>query len=257
MGVTTFLAVYLKKFADGHSECLPQLLSLISREMLFVPCRDDTAPNDRSPPELQTLTVELVEQEGFSAVQAYSSYEQMVHTHGLDVLFELVPGQTLCAAMPHTAGLVIDHGRPTEVVFTPFDVLEILENAEGYDELRAEASEPDTTDEFLAHIYEQLVDICKQYPEIEEAYFLNARSESAEATLGVLAETLPDRARFRLIKEVAKIAVSEYGFAGAIEVFDDLHLRESHSWELFLPLAPFYSRERHVQNPSKPEKSWA
>jgi len=49
-----------------------------------------------------------------------------------------------------------------------------------------------------------------------------------------------------LIDQIAEVSRKYYGSAGAIEVYDDLNLKTSSSWELFKTLAPFYTREKSL-----------
>ncbi|MCB0360556.1 MAG: hypothetical protein KDD44_12995, partial [Bdellovibrionales bacterium] len=90
----------------------------------------------------------------------------------------------------------------------------------------------------MANIMRSLV---RGFPEIAEAYYLNAEHEHAEGVLGLLTYGMSSERRFQLIADVAELSRNVFGEAGAIEVYDDLHEPQSGSWELFQMLVPFYS----------------
>ncbi|MCB0322227.1 MAG: enhanced serine sensitivity protein SseB C-terminal domain-containing protein [Bdellovibrionales bacterium] len=91
-------------------------------------------------------------------------------------------------------------------------------------------------------LLEELTQVLRRYPEVQEAYFQENSSE--QAVLGLLSVELEPERRFLLIDQIAELSREYYGAAGAIEVYDDLELQSSHSWELFNAITPFYVRER-------------
>lgn len=90
------------------------------------------------------------------------------------------------------------------------------------------------------------------YPEVQEAYF--SETDSSQAVLGLLAPKLSPEQRFLLIDEIANLSRNTYGSAGAIEVYDDLNLKTSHSWALFSVLSPFYIRSEFENSELRLEK---
>lgn len=91
-------------------------------------------------------------------------------------------------------------------------------------------------------VINELRNLLVEYPDISEAYYTTSGGEHGRGILGVLAEHTDPEKRFNLISSVADLSRSLLGYAGAIDVYDDLNDRQSGSWNLFVALTPFYIR---------------
>lgn len=89
---------------------------------------------------------------------------------------------------------------------------------------------------------DHLAQLLSRFPEVEEAYFQDHEDTGGQAALGLLCRGLDAERRFILFDELAELSRCYYGIAGAIDVFDDLDVRASSSWDLFKSLTPVYSR---------------
>lgn len=159
----------------------------------------------------------------------------------LNVLRLLQPG----------ACLSIDIGNDQQLCFTGSQ-LELLnsllaeeeQDERGDFELAVQTSQwHEGLDEQLRHqLIEVLIEICQNFVEVEEAYFLAQLDElHAPAIVGLLCRGLHSERRFELVEAIAQEAIRYFGSPSAIEVFDDLDIRSSRSWELFKTMPPIYS----------------
>ncbi len=105
-------------------------------------------------------------------------------------------------------------------------------------------TEPEVDPEKLEEqLRQDLEDLFKHLGMIDEAYLVKAPGLPTTYLLGVLAAELRPEARFALIEEIAQRSQKYFGEAGAIEVYDDLRLSSSKSWELFQTYIPFFVRD--------------
>ncbi len=112
------------------------------------------------------------------------------------------------------------------------------------------AANPESGSVNSYEIEARLVKLVRGFDAIQEAYSITQKTAHSEWVLGVLAEPWGSDDRFRLIESVARISQEFYGYAGAIEVYDDLNDTHSKSWELFKMIPPFYSRDIDVASSS-------
>ena len=98
----------------------------------------------------------------------------------------------------------------------------------------------------------ELATLLLRYTEVEEAYCFVDVARDSEGGGGLLSPNLGASRRFSLVGEIAEVSRQHFGIAGALEVFDDLHVKSSRSWELFSSLAPFYSRENESEESFEP-----
>lgn len=110
-------------------------------------------------------------------------------------------------------------------------------------------------------LLERMSLLLKDFPAVEEAYFVatspgepadrrqqgrNASQETRSWVVGILAPQQTVETRFELIARTAEISREFFGTAGALEVYDDLHVESSASWRYFRAEVPFYIRERSL-----------
>jgi len=105
----------------------------------------------------------------------------------------------------------------------------------------------------ISNLEDRLSSVCTKYPSIEEVYALQHSSEHSECVIGVLNDTWDSEDRFSFIEEVAEVSQEIYGYAGAIEVYDDLNDTHSSSWDFFKMMPPFYTKEMNSPISSKIE----
>jgi hypothetical protein len=102
-------------------------------------------------------------------------------------------------------------------------------------------------------IEERFLQVVRKFEHIQEAYSVPYATAHSEWVMGVLADPWSSDERFELIESIAKISQEFYGYAGAVEVYDDLNDTHSKSWELFKMISPFYSRD--LESPYTPLSS--
>jgi hypothetical protein len=95
----------------------------------------------------------------------------------------------------------------------------------------------------MPDVENRLLKVIDTFSSIEEAYSIHHTSSHSELVLGVLANPWGSDERFNFVEQVAKVAKDMYGYAGAIEVYDDLYDTHSKSWDLFKMISPFYSKD--------------
>lgn len=107
-----------------------------------------------------------------------------------------------------------------------------------------------------SEVEDSLGTILPYYPDISEAYYFPSVSEECEGVLGIMAGNLEPEVRYNLISDVAEIARDIYGEAGAIYVYDDLHIPGACSQRLFEGLSPFYIKDRvQITHSATPRKN--
>ena len=109
----------------------------------------------------------------------------------------------------------------------------------GLDELSEFTARPDA----LENLNERICSICATFPEVEEAYLqCDPIGETCQCVVGLLTSGLDAERRFLLIDKIAELSRELLGSAGALEVYDDLDVKTSRSWELFNALSPIYEK---------------
>ncbi len=93
----------------------------------------------------------------------------------------------------------------------------------------------------------ELSRVFASFSEIEEAYFQELPDDFGQVVLGLLSTNLDVERRFVLIDGIADVSRKYYGAAGVIEVYDDLNVTTSNSWDLFNAIAPFYVKNSFAE----------
>lgn len=99
----------------------------------------------------------------------------------------------------------------------------------------------------ISKLERELINIVSSYSGVEEAYLLEHASPHSELILGLLVKDWVEDERFRIVESVAIVSKDMFGYAGAIEVYDDLNDTHSSSWDLFKMIPPFYTRETNAE----------
>ena len=286
MGNEKVVESFLEKIAAGQTEYLSDLLRHLADEILYTPavCIENTG----DPKGTNKIRVAMFSSEGRSIVPTFSSEEYFVDwSDGKHQCFS-VSGADLALSLPGNTWLVLNPGYANDLELSPEQVSAIAASGvvsehPGYtpqEPVEAEVRRPtqtnlraafteengmpagaaaasDTAVTSFSFVSEEvcadLASVLERTPEVEEGYFEPSVGGTAQAALGLLTKRLSAERRFLLIDEIAEISRRFYGSAGAIEVYDDLHLGTSSSWELFKALAPFYTRE--TQEPALSQDS--
>jgi len=266
---------YLEAIYRGQNASVSVLLPALANQFVFAPLLDITHENDaRSTNRIKVATFAA----GLRRVVPVFTSEKFFNdwSDGRYRSFS-VAGGDLALTLPKGSWLVLNPGKMHSLELSPDDVITLASidevsvslpveelSAEIVQEnLEDEVYEEDITDadETVIHLTAErvqtgaelsredkatshedvktlLCEIFPRFPEIREAYL--AETESSQAVLGLLAPQVDPEQRFLLIDTIATISRKTYGTAGAIEVYDDLDLRTSHSWDIFNVLPPFY-----------------
>ncbi len=188
-----------------------------------------------------------------------SSYEK------LQVSPQEIRGETLLAMLPYNLGLVFEPNSSLEVKFSRHDLgLDHNSSPKNRSEVRevnvnravkSDADVPETHKgvQTIQSKGIALVDLKKleaeltmelgAHEEVLEAFFIPHTSSYSDAILGILREELDEEKRYDLSESIARISNNFYGYAGAIEIFDDLLNPDSKAWSQFKSEAPFYRRD--------------
>ncbi|MCB0358796.1 MAG: SseB family protein [Bdellovibrionales bacterium] len=239
------LSKLLRLVAEGHDEFLFTLLRELLAIRVTIPL--DEPQTDDADPKYRRVYLEKRETHAIPAFTDDSAFAAWTNLQG-DAAALRVFGSELHDRLGKAAWLVLNPGGFNEIVLTPAEVQRLAqlsctslrrEDAPTDDATIADAAsasvQPTTVEGRIRQIIEG-------YPEIEEAFLHDVSGEQCGTMLGLLVKELsPDR-RFRLIAQVADVSRECCGFAGAIEVYDDLCEPTASSWDLFSPLTPFFVR---------------
>lgn len=94
----------------------------------------------------------------------------------------------------------------------------------------------------INQLEKELTEIIEVFHAVDEAYILEHSSPHSELIVGLLAKEWSGDERFRVVESIALLSKQVFGYAGAIEVYDDLHDTHSSSWDLFKMIPPFYTK---------------
>lgn len=172
-----------------------------------------------------------------------------------------VQGIDLAQCLPGNVWLHINPGSQQIILLSPNEILKIkslssrkLTNS-NYLEKALEISESDVLEEKESNdalktfvnkkmLLSELKKSLSRYPLIQRAYFVDSSSPEGDGgVLGVFVSTLSQDERYELAHSVAAISKTYFGYAGAIEVYDNLLDSKPNSREMFDSFVPFYFSE--------------
>ncbi len=278
---------YLEKVASGQTELLPDLLRHLGSEMLYTPVTEiENVGDSRGTNRIKVATLSF---EDHSAVPSFTSDEHFLEwSDGKHQCFS-VSAADLAMSLPQNSWLMLNPGLSSALELSPEEVSLLAAGEVGektiasseenkysseqdyFDSGKSEFSRlqeedifrllpqetPAVSSEEFAFLEQQvcadLLQVLRKHNEVEQAYFEETRDNATHVILGLFAKQLSPEIRFTIIDEIADISKRYYGKAGAIEVYDDLHIRASSSWELFKHLKPFYLRDAEATR-TEPEK---
>jgi len=212
----------LAKVAEGE-------IDLLVDEYIILP----VSKKMRGPGQTEQISVPTILVAGKKFVPAFTSDELFsTWADGRYNCLSLIGGD-IAAAVPVGSGLIINPGTASAIQISADTLIELAGREPA-------ASEPPATD-----LNAELRALLKEHGTVSEAYLApvtaQGNQQMAELLLGLLYHRVLPEDRFNLLSAIAQISSDHFGSAGAIEVYDDLHLKHSHSWELFQALTPFYS----------------
>jgi SseB protein N-terminal domain len=172
-----------------------------------------------------------------------------------------VQGIDLAQCLPGNVWLHINPGSQQIILLSPNEILKIkslpirkLTNV-NYLDTALQISESDFLEDkeskdalktFVNRkmLLSELKNSLSRYPLIQRAYFVDSSSPEGDGgVLGIFVSTLSQEERYELAQAVATISKTYFGYAGAIEVYDNLLDSKPNSREMFDSFVPFYFSE--------------
>lgn len=265
MGELESVQELLLQLRRGEADALVRLLVLLTDRPLYLQAQLRTQGREENKLALLTVT------EGERAIVPVFTSQSAAVDDASDSIVVALSGAELAATLPKDRWLRFDTGSRHEVLLPP-RALALLGQAESLQLLQA-MSEPElappksappgvetaplrtsTPDPLtpLSADHEQVVQdldaVFREFPEIQEAYYIETTDETGGPVVGLLTQTISVERRFELISQLADVSRKHFDEAGAIEVYDDLHSRSSHSWSLFNAQTPIFFRAPEAEN---------
>lgn len=241
------LEKYLFRIARGELRDLEPLIPLIPPSILYVPVIEEFMKGTES-----HFRMPVLERENKKYLPVFLRRSHVMTTYEKSrVTAQEVRGETLLLTLPGNVGILFEPNSSLEVSFDIADfgyhnpVPELpsaLEDLFNDDEVRS----PPLVD--IKKLEYVLRSVLYSYHEVVEAFLLPCVSSYSDAILGIIRESLNDERRYELSEAIAGVSTEFYGYAGAIEIFDDLQDPNSSTWGKFQTEAPFYNRDNITDN---------
>lgn len=244
----------LRRVARGETEYLEQLLILLSQSLLFVPVR---SAREFAESDFQRLRIPTFSRGATKVLPVFVTEEALILWSGDYQCIGLL-GADVALSVPEEVWLVVNPGQVTEVELSPSEVakiaridspqpkhsapmMEVVASQSREDRESHAIPDPSTVD--VEAVLEDLRELLDSREEVSEGFFEMIGGAYSFAILGVLRKEMDSESRFLMMADIAEISRKHFGIAGGIEVYDDLHMPRSNSWELFQALTPFYSKD--------------
>ncbi|MCB0343689.1 MAG: SseB family protein [Bdellovibrionales bacterium] len=253
----------LRRVARGESEYLEQLLVLLSNSLLFVPVR---SANEFAGSDTQRLRIPSFSRGNTKVLPVFVTEEALILWSGDYQCIGLL-GADVALSAPEEVWLVVNPGQVTEVELSPSEVAKMarMDSPEPNrtvpisDALASASNDfgsvgnaiPDPSTVDVDKVLTDLRTLLSTYEEVSEGFFEMIGGAYSFAILGVLREEMDSERRFNMMAEIAELSRRYFGIAGGIEVYDDLHIARSNSWELFQALTPFFAAKEDA--PTQPK----
>ncbi len=259
MNYAEVLEKYLYRIARGELRDLEPLIPLIPPSILFIPVIEEKSLGVES-----HIRLPMIERASKKYLPVFLRKSHVLATYEkLKVVPQEVRGETLLMTLPHNVGILFEPNSSLEVAF---DVSDFGYSDAEYNESKEEI-EDSSISAFVPELPSALEDLfsddapkaspfveikkleyvlrmeLSKFNEVLEAFLLPFTSSYSDAILGVLREEIDDERRYELSEAIARVSNEFYGYAGAIEIFDDLQDPNSSAWGKFQTEAPFYKRE--------------
>ena len=247
------LEKYLYRIARGELRDLDPLVPLIPPSVLYMPVIAENSLGKKC-----NMKLPIVERSSKKYLPIFLRRSHLVASYEkLKVSPQEIRGDTLLEMLPMNFGLLFEPNSSLEVAFSREDLGLVKENnnevKQEESEVVSKATLPNSLDELLPKPV-PLVEVNKLedalrsdlslYKEVLEAFFIPHTSSYSDAILGLLREEMDDERRYDLCEAVAKTSTNFYGYAGAIEIFDDLLDPNSKAWTQFKSEVPFFKRDK-------------
>ncbi len=256
MGELESVQELLLQLRNGEADALVRLLVLLVDQPLYLQAQLRSSPGKNA--EANTLAIRSIPDGDKQVVPVYTSQAAAVDDT-MDAIVVALTGAELAASLPKDRWLRFDTGSRHEVLLPP-RALALLGQSESLQLLLA-MSEPVGSVEPApskplptptaglpsaepAQVVQDLDAVFRQFPEIQEAYYVETTDETGGPVVGLLTSAISVERRFELISQLADVSRRHFEEAGAIEVYDDLHSRSSHSWTLFNAQTPIFFRSK-------------
>jgi hypothetical protein len=234
----------LEERARGGDISDEMLIRALAKQVLHIPIARAESKGDTA----ARVSVALFEHVGSKVVFAFTSEDRFRSWSAS--AYECLPvlGADLAVTIPPSCGLIIDAGSKHMLNLPFVDAVAFSQVAaeQASDLPPPPPAKPSTVPEdsplYEEDVLSELLKIFATHPDIVEAYYLTGFSPDTQAVLGLLVDKEDAEQRFLLISDIADVARRAFGYAGAIEVYDDLNVKTSSSWELFTTLTPIYVR---------------
>jgi len=251
------LEKYLFRIARGELSDLDSLVPLIPPSVFYMPVLSEVLSGNNI-----SIKLPVVERSNRNYLPIFIRRSHLLASYDkLKVSAQEIRGDTLLEVLPVNFGVLFEPNSSLEVSFDRKDLgLEepdsvTVMNEEAYSSL--EPKLPEALEDLFSGNQPKsvsLVEIKKleevlradlsSFEEVLEAFFMPHVSSYSDAILGLLREEMDDERRYDLSESVAKTSTDFYGYAGAIEIFDDLINPDSNAWTNFQSETPFYKRDK-------------
>ncbi len=240
MNLQDLIDPLLLRIVRGEVRELAAVLELLAAEPLFVPATEILEGKSKFRGAESLCAAVVTHGIGEKKFVPVFTCEEWLSNWaaGRDYQSLSIAGADLALALPEDVWLQINPGRNNSLDLTPDVVRELasLSPVRGADFKYAAQVQPG--DSVLA----ELKQLFLEFPEVIEAYFVELEDDYGRSVLGLLLDRIEAERRFMLVHRIAGISQRHYKFASAVEVYDDLCLKSSSSWDLFSTIAPCYVR---------------
>lgn len=245
----------------------------LGERIFYVPLQ--TVRNSNEPGGGKKVRFLTLEKEGSRVVPAFSTEDLLLEWSQGNYQFLPIAGADLVIALPQQLHVELDPGTEHALLLGDADFDGILSQEELPDtqmlagipeEVADEGEHSSVPDSFrpsapepvqsgmkvpeTAEVEQRLTDVLSRFPAVLEAYYLGSEEGVYGGLLGLLVGTSGEgkrwdtEQRFGLIEAIAELARELFGYAGAIEVYDDLDNEASRSWDLFKGQNLFYRKDQ-------------
>ena len=226
------LKILLERYLDGNRSALDRLFESMRRSELFLPLEEVEGD------EKEVLRVARFHRRSSRLLPVFFDQDSCSRWAGQRYITQAMPGRFLLESSKGSSRFFLQPGHQPCLELSIAQMFRLRE---------------DPSDDFVLQLRKTLRSVFEANYQVEEAYLLsdtleeNAQLEELSVAVGIYAPDSDADKRFRLVNEIALISKRFFGYAGAIEIFDDLDVSSSRSWELFQMAEPFYDRSNsHV-----------
>lgn len=220
------LETYLYRAARGELADLAPVVPLIPPSIFYFP-----SVSENTTGLTYKFRVPLIRRNGKEYLPVFLKRSHLLSSYEKDsISAQEVRGEHILNNLPGRCGLMFEPNTSLEVKFDREDLKSVLS-----DDFEGSVAK-------IGLLEADLTTLFHQFNGVQEAFILEHHSDNGEIILGILFREPDQDRRYVLKDEIAKISVKHYGYAGAIDVFDDLDSPESVAWHKFKRSNPFYAK---------------